>query len=212
MSFIPIIADSQIDAVPLEQRLRREYLDAGRVWENKAEDFKDVGLSLTYRYTDFEVDAPPHHRTVAELRFREKTDQDIASITGLSLANVRRILSHGPVAQWVARMRLRLEEIGREYDSKKYELASEAFNVQVDIVRGTEKVNRERLAAILDAQKKDPAGRFQAYEEKTQKHKVVGTNDLREHIANARRRLQVDATVVQTEELPHEVGNAVAEN
>lgn len=196
MSFIPTISDAQVDAVPLQQRLTRSHLEVGQRWEEQNEKvFAELGQPLTYRYTDFENDAPSHHKTVAELKFREKTDQEIASVTSLRLQVVRKILQHPPVAQWVARMRLRMEELAREYDGKKYELASEAFEVQAAVVRGEEKVNRERLAAVLDAQKKDPAGRFQIYAEKSNKHKVVGTDDLREHIENARRRLQIDATV-----------------
>jgi hypothetical protein len=197
MSFIPTLVDSQVDAVPLQQRLTRTHLESGQRWEEQNEAlFAELGQALTYRYTDFENDAPSHHKTVAELKFREKSDQEIASVTSLRLQQVRKILQHPPVAQWVARMRLRMEELTREYDGKKYELASEAFEVQAAVVRGEEKVNRERLAAVLDAQKKDPAGRFQHYAEKTNRHKVVGTDDLREHIENARRRLQIDATVM----------------
>ena len=182
--------------------------------DDVAHAVKEAGSqTLTYKYTDFETQAPQHHKTVAELRFRDKTDQEIASITGFRVAQVRRILAHAPVAQWVARMRLRLEELSREFDGKKYELASDAFEVQAAVVRGTEKVSRERLAAVLDAQKKDPAGRFNHYEEKSNKTKIVGTNDLREHIENARRRLAVDATVVQQlEEQPDEAGQTAAGN
>lgn len=212
--FIPVLSEAQIDQIPLQERLRRDYLDEGK----RAEDRRDLeptdqSQTLTYKYTDFETQAPQHHKTVAELRFRDKTDQEIASITGFRVAQVRRILAHAPVAQWVARMRLRLEELSREFDGKKYELASDAFEVQAAVVRGTEKVSRERLAAVLDAQKKDPAGRFNHYEEKSNKTKIVGTNDLREHIENARRRLAVDATVVQQlEEQPDEAGQTAAGN
>lgn len=147
-----------------------------------------------YKYKEIDR-APAHHQEVARLRAKDRSIEVICNLTGLKRAHVNRILAHPPVSAWVEmiqeRVRLRCEEANAE----KAEAAKLGFEYQKGVIDGSEKPNKVRLDAALDAQKKDPFGRFREYAPEQETRTPMTGEKLKDFI-EASRAIEVACTVV----------------
>jgi len=142
--------------------------------------------AVIYQYGEF-TEAPKHHIHVAVLFFKGKTVEEIAVLTRLTPATVRKILKHEPVARWVETMRMRLEDLMHDAAKEKFDIATATIPVLKGIVTGEVKASKTRLDAIIYAQALDPPGRFQKFTERDAQRKPVSTADLHETVEAGRK-------------------------
>lgn len=206
----PAITSTYHKTIPLSARVNREETERGLDWEARALVSNKGGL--TYAYKDYDLDAPKHHKLVADLKFANKTEAEIADITGLAMPIIRKILAHSPVAQHIAKLRLFAEEEMRKWHERTAEVGTKGFESIEAMLDGDKKPSIPELKLAEMAIKLDPTGRFNLDGKgKEQAGRTITGANLNDFIENAKRRKQIEAEQVTSHEGEHDDGSAVGQ-